>query len=138
MEGAIRTRHLNIWKPRGFVQLPVDRCLPAPGVLGSLSLIALQSLQCGGRRGATRKRFVTSQVTGPQKGPTVYVLVRYTYKALTPGFDKVVLLGRARRWIFESWLVGLLRCRLVLRHARVPWSCFSRACYFRHDVKPCQ
>ena len=90
MEGAIRTRHLNIWKPRGFVQLPVDRCHFQ--LLGSLSLIALQSLQCGGRRGATRKRFVTSQVTGPQKGPTVYVLVRYTYKALTPGFDKVVLL----------------------------------------------
>jgi hypothetical protein len=32
VEGAIRTRHLNIWKPRGFVQLPVDRCLPAPGI----------------------------------------------------------------------------------------------------------
>ena len=111
--------------------MPVDRCLPAPGIA--------QSLQCGGRRGATRKRFVTSQVL--LKGLTVIVLVRYTYR---PAY--IVHLQSFDPWLRQvsSWTsppldlwklaLGLLRCLLVLRHLAsscessvkssvlVPWS----------------
>lgn len=85
-------------------------------LLGSLSLYSV-----GG--GAAPRASVSSPHRSSNKGPTLYCTLHLQcYKASTPGFDKVVL-GRARRWIFGSWLVGLLPCLLVLRHARVPWSC---------------
>lgn len=136
VEGAIRTRHLNIWKPRGFVQLPVDRCLPAPGI-ALLDRSTVFTVWGEARRHAQAFR----HLTGDRSSKRAYRVRTRTLHLQS--FDPWLRQGStswttARRWIFESWLVGLLRCRLVLRHARVPWSCFSRACYFRHDVKPCQ
>jgi hypothetical protein len=116
------------------------RCLPAPGIaIALLDRSTVFTVWGEARRHAQAFR----HLTGDRSSKRAYRVRTRTLHLqsfdpwLRQGSTSCVL-GRARRWIFESWLVGLLRCRLVLRHARIPWSCFSRACYFRHDVKPCQ
>lgn len=108
----------------------LDRVGPFVTKHQSLHLLPLSLYSVGG--GAAPRASVSSPHRSSNKGPTLYCTLHLQcYKASTPGFDKVVL-GRARRWIFGSWLVGLLPCLLVLRHARVPWSCLLHASCFRH------